>query len=63
MTRTAYSTNDSTHAVNGFDYENQAWVINGLYIRCGHPESMNCGCYGREHQGEAVSIEAAANVR
>lgn len=37
-----------------FDYENQAWVVNGRYIRCGHPESMACGCYGREHAGEVA---------
>lgn len=35
-----------------FDYEHQAWVENGRYVRCGHPESMDCGCYGRLHEGE-----------
>lgn len=35
-----------------YDYQNQAWVRDGVYIRCGHPESMNCGCYGRLHEGE-----------
>jgi hypothetical protein len=38
--------------MNGYDYEKQAWVINGKYIHCGHPESMKCGCYGRKHEGE-----------
>jgi len=38
--------------LNGYDYDHQAWVVDGHYIRCGHPESMNCGCYGREHEGE-----------
>lgn len=38
--------------INGYDYENQVWVVNGKYVRCGHPENMNCGCYGREHEGE-----------
>jgi hypothetical protein len=38
--------------MNGFDYQNQAWVENGRYVRCGHPESMDCGCYGRQHEGE-----------
>jgi hypothetical protein len=37
---------------NGFDYTRQAWVKDGRYLRCGHPEPMNCGCYGREHEGE-----------
>ncbi len=38
--------------IDGYDYENQAWVKDGKYVRCGHPEEMNCGCYGREHEGE-----------
>jgi len=37
-----------------FDYERQAWIKDGKYVRCGHPESMDCGCYGRLHEGEAV---------
>ena len=40
---------------NGYDYVNQAWVVNGKYIRCGHPETMDCRCYGREHEGEYVN--------
>lgn len=35
-----------------FDYANQAWIRNGRYERCGHPESMDCRCYGKEHEGE-----------
>lgn len=38
--------------INGFDYNNQAWVENGKYVRCGHPKKMNCRCYGRIHEGE-----------
>ena len=41
--------------LNGFDYKNQALVRNGRYVRCGHPASMNCVCYGRLHQGELVA--------
>ena len=41
--------------VNGYDYDRQAWVRNGLYVRCGHPEQMNCGCYGRIHEGEKTN--------
>ena len=37
---------------NGFDYTRQAWVVDGSYVRCGHPETMRCGCFGREHTGE-----------
>lgn len=36
-----------------FDYRNQAWIDHtGRYVRCGHPAQMNCGCYGRTHEGE-----------
>jgi hypothetical protein len=42
-------------ALNGYDYDNQAWYMNGVYVRCGHPEDMDCGCYGKLHQGEKVS--------
>jgi hypothetical protein len=28
----------------------------GLYMRCGHPESMACGCYGRFHAGEPAPV-------
>lgn len=39
-----------------FDYSNQAWVIAGFYIRCGHPERMNCKCYGKIHAGEPADM-------
>lgn len=42
--------------LNGFDYANQAWVRDGKYVRCGHPETMDCGCYGKAHAGESVSL-------
>lgn len=38
--------------LNGFDYQNQAWVADGKYVKCGHPETMQCKCYGRIHEGE-----------
>lgn len=32
-----------------FDYENQAWVVDGVYKKCGHP---NCKtCFGTVHEG------------
>ena len=40
--------------IHGFDYDKQAWVENGKYVRCGHPETMNCKCYGRLHEGEVT---------
>ena len=39
---------------DGFDYTNQAWYSKGVYIRCGHPENINCNCYGKLHAGEKV---------
>ena len=41
--------------INGYDYDNQAWVKNGLYVRCGHPENVNCNCYGKRHEGEQTN--------
>jgi len=35
-----------------YDYDNQAWVVNNKYERCGHPQEMNCNCYGKLHEGE-----------
>lgn len=46
-----------TRLLDGFDYDKQAWVVNGQYIRCGHPEDMNCQCYGRIHEGEKTEAE------
>ena len=42
-------------ALDGYDYDKQAWYQNGVYVRCGHPESMNCECYGKLHEGQKVS--------
>ena len=52
MSRTSKDEYKDGRLFNGYDYENQAWVINGKYIRCGHPESMDCKCYGKECEGE-----------
>jgi hypothetical protein len=46
--------------MNGFDYDRAAWVKDGRYVRCGHPESMRCPCYGRKHQGEPTQAEMPA---
>ena len=48
----------SGRLVNGFDYERQAWVKDGRYVRCGHPEAMRCGCYGREYEGQESEHDA-----
>jgi len=35
-----------------FDYDRQAWVVDGKYVRCAHPQSMKCNCYGRIYAGQ-----------
>ena len=42
--------------INGYDYDMQAWAVNGRYVRCGHPDSMDCRCYGKLHEGEETPI-------
>ena len=32
---------------NGFDYDRQCWVEDYMILRCGHPETMDCSCFGR----------------
>lgn len=46
--------------VEGFDYDNQAWIKGGVYMRCGHPESMQCSCFGRIHEGEPQKFPRCA---
>lgn len=38
-----------------FDYDRQAWVKDGRYVRCGHTNP--CDCYGTAHEGE-IAIRA-----
>ena len=40
--------------VNGYDYINQAWVMDGIYQDCGHAENFICSCFGRKHKGQEV---------
>lgn len=54
MTRTSDNYYENGQLRDGYDYENQAWVKDGKYITCGHPESMACQCYGKLHEGEDV---------
>ncbi len=44
-----------------YDYEHQAWVRDGRYLRCGHLEPVDCGCYGRIHEGEAAPNGTASH--
>lgn len=46
-----------------YDYERQAFVENGRYIRCAHSESMDCQCYGKLHEGETAPTYAELSLR
>lgn len=50
--RTSGDEYENGRLINGYDYHRQAWVVDGRYVRCGHPEDIDCGCYGREHEDE-----------
>ncbi len=52
MTRTSDNYYIDGRLQDGYDYENQAWVRNGVYVRCGHADSVNCRCFGKLHEGE-----------
>lgn len=43
-------------AIKCYDYKNQAWIIDGVYVSCAHPPDMNCHCYGKVHAGEPAVI-------
>jgi len=58
MSRNYYSEDKSKLS---FDYDKQVWIINGKYQNCGHPEDMNCNCYGRQHKDETAIITEACN--
>jgi hypothetical protein len=60
-----------------FDYTNQAWTEDGVYVDCNHPpvgsvmgddgpvpgaEFVGCDCYGRAHAGEPVSAKIIAEM-
>jgi hypothetical protein len=50
-----------------YDYNNQAFIIDGVYQDCGHPQAGEltmlgevwdgCNCYGRKHAGELYDPE------
>ena len=57
MTRSYYSRFTKQDNIEFlFDYRNQAWIVGGKYRDCGHPEDMDCGCFGRKHKGEEAII-------
>lgn len=42
-----------------YDYERQAWIVDGRYVDCAHPAGMACNCYGRSHAGALALIDDA----
>lgn len=62
MSRTSADRFDTEgRLLDGFDYDNQAWVADGHYLNCGHI-LRDCGCYGREHIGEPTVAPAKREV-
>lgn len=51
MSRTSSNEIIGNRLINGYDYTNQCWVVNGYYVRCGHPPTIDCGCFGKTHAG------------
>jgi hypothetical protein len=52
MSRTTVDQYKNGFLFNGYDYQRQAWVINGVYEACNHPKEMWCGCFGRLNAGK-----------
>lgn len=48
-TREVFGVDDDD--ANGFDYKNQAWVVDGRYVACGHRKPCTT-CFGTLHVGE-----------
>ena len=63
MSRMSNDEYQNGRLINGYDYDNQAWVLAGRYVMCGHPESMNCGCYSRAHAGEKTKTRKAEGMK
>jgi hypothetical protein len=41
---------------SGFDYDRQCWVEDYMILRCGHPETMDCGCFGKLYEGKDIRL-------
>ncbi len=46
-----------------FDFKNQAWIVDGVYSRCGHDESTACRCFGKVHAGEVVPADLLEELK
>ena len=55
MTRLSNDEYKDGRLYNGYDYQHQAWVKDGVYVDCGHSKGINCGCYGARHKGRKPS--------
>jgi hypothetical protein len=44
--------------MNQYDYTNQAWLVDGRYVACNHPEAMQCLCYGKLNAGKLAAQDA-----
>lgn len=67
MSRTSNNEYRNGLLFNGYDYTNQAWVVEGAYVACGHTlpnpltgKATPCKCYGKIHAGEPC-IEPSPN--
>lgn len=52
MTRENGNEYKSGRLINGFDYELQVWVFNGIIQDCSHPKDMACDCNARKNAGK-----------
>jgi hypothetical protein len=57
VTRTSQDEYREGRLWQGYDYTNQAWVIQGRYVRCGHNAEVKCSCFGRLHEGENTQVD------
>ena len=55
MSRQSENEYKDNRLYNGYDYENQAWVMSGKYVNCGHDDSVHCGCFGRLNAGSETA--------
>jgi hypothetical protein len=39
---------------NGYDYDLQCWVVQGIIQRCGHPNA--CHCFGRKYADQKLTM-------
>jgi hypothetical protein len=62
MSRTSTDLYVAGRLMHGYDYDKQAWVVDGKYVECGHPKTMDCRCYGRIHAGEETKVSHIAEA-